>query len=378
MRIRRFIRNLGFVLVGLIVLVALLELMTRVVLMLSGKDYEDFREYNAWVHRVSTAGPTRRYDVMHPVLPYRPRPLSEGVNSQGYRGEEFSWERTPGVLRIACLGGSTTWDGWYPESLEDRMSQLMDSLDAPFDSCEVLNFGAQSWSSTESLINYAVRGVHSGPHLLVIYHGINDAYASVLPEGPVAQPDYSHWRTRWAPPPRPLWDLFPAGLDRLRLFGLARYVLNRAVLEGFYSDQLMRCGIRYAYEPGMRRTPFDTYGSNLMSIVTIALNCSTTVFVVSQFHMAELTVEQFGNEELAGLVEEMNEEARSVAEEFRGTGRVFFLDAAASIHPDRSQMIDACHFTPEGYAMLGEWIADEMACALEGLRWDLPEPLDFR
>ena len=379
MKLRSLLRSAGFVLIGLVLLFVVLEVITRVALHVASKSYEDFREYNAWVHEASTAGLPDRYDVMHPVLPYRPRPLSEaGVNSLGYRGDEFDWDRSPGVLRIACLGGSTTWDGWYPEALEERMDQLIRTMGAPFDSCEVLNFGAQSWTSTESLINYAVRGVHAGPHILVIYHGINDAIAGLVPSGTIAQPEYSHWRTRWTPPPRPLWDLFPPSLDRLRLFGLVRYMLNRAALASHDPDQLGRSGIRYAYEPGMSGSPFDTWKSNLRAIITIALNCNTTVFVVSQFHMTELTVEQFGTDELALLVAEKNDEARAVVSEYARTGRVFFLDAASSIDPDRSQMVDNCHFTPEGYGMLGEWIATQMAYALQDLGWRLPEPLDFR
>ncbi len=371
-------RRILFAATGAALAVVALELLTRLALVITGRDYSEFRSYNEWVHRTSTAGLPADYQVDHPLLPYRPRPLSEGVNSLGYRGEEFTWDCRPGVLRIACLGGSTTWDDWYPEALEDRMDELIDSLGAPFDSCEVLNFGAQSWTTTESFINYAVRGVHAGPRIIVVYHAINDVYASLHPEEISPQPDYSHWRTRWNPLPRPVWDLLPGRLDGSRLVGLARYALNRAALSGTDPGMLGRCGIRYAYEPGMLESPFDTFGSNLRNIIAVALNCSTTVFVVSQFHMAELTVEQFGSDELARLVEQRNEEARSIAAELAPSGRVFFLDAARSIHPDRSQMVDNCHFTPEGYRLLGDWIAVEMSAVLDSLEWRLPEPEDWR
>ncbi|NLP06522.1 SGNH/GDSL hydrolase family protein [Candidatus Fermentibacteria bacterium] len=371
-------RKVLFAAAGVAMALTALELLTRLALGLTGRDYAEFRDYNAWVHRASTAGLPSGYDVEHPLLPYRPEPLSEGVNSHGYRGEEFEWDCRPGVLRIACLGGSTTWDNWYPEALEDRMNELMDSLDAPFDSCEVLNFGAQSWTTVESFVNYATRGVHAGPRIIVVYHAINDALASTIPDGVRPEPDYSHWRTRWNPIPRPVWDLPPLWLDESRLAGLARYALNRAALSGIDPNQLGRCGIRYPYEPGMGESPFDTFGNNLENIIAVALNCSTTVFVVSQFHMTELTVEQFGSDDLARRVGRINDRAMRLSREYSGTGRVFFLDAADELRPDRSLMLDNCHFTPEGYRLLGDWIAVEMCAVLDSLEWRLPEPEDWR
>lgn len=371
-------KRLLFNLMALVIFFFLLELLARAALLVSGRDYAQFRAYNEWVHRTSTATPPVEHDVSHPFLPYRPRPGFGDINGMGLRGAETGWEPAPGVLRIACLGGSTTWDNWYPVALAACMNEYLDSHDTPYDSCEVLNLGMASWTSMESLLNYTLRGVHMKPRILVIYHGINDAFAGCVLPGETARPDYSHWRTPWTVVPRPVWDLLPSGVDRSRLLGLARYGLNKLFLAELDPNQLARCGIRYPYEPGMGVTPFDTFGSNLSAMISVALNCSTTVFVVSQVHMRELTEEVFGSGDLADRVAAVNTRAEEVAREFSNTGRVFFIDAAGELPARRELMLDNCHFTPEGYAVLGDFIAEGMLAVLDSLQWDLPEPLDFR
>jgi lysophospholipase L1-like esterase len=258
------------------------------------------------------------------------------------------------------------------------MNDFFDFHDTPFDSCEVLNFGMASWTSMESLLNYSLRGVHLKPRIIVIYHGINDAVAGSIPPGATARPDYSHWRTPWIAVPRPVWDLLPESLDRFRLVGLARYGLSKLFLSELDPNQLFRCGLRYSYESGQGETPFNTFGSNLSAIVSVALNCSTTVFVVSQVHVSELTEEVFDSGDLADRVAAINSEAEEVAHDFESTGRVFFIDAALDLPIRREMMRDNCHFTPEGYAVLGSFIAGEMLAVLDSLQWDLSEPLDFR
>jgi len=367
-----------FTIAGLLMALFLLELLARAALFVSGRDYAQFRDYNDWVHRTSTATPPAGHDVSHPFLPYRPRAGYGDINGIGLRGAETQWEPAPGVLRIACLGGSTTWDDWYPRALEESMNAFLESHDTPFDSCEVLNLGMASWTSMESLLNYTLRGVHLKPRIIVIYHGINDAFAGCILPGETARPDYSHWRTPWTVVPRPVWDLLPASLDRSRLLGLARYGLNKLLLSELDPNQLVRCGIRYPYEPGLGETPFDTFGSNLSAMINVALNCSTTVFVASQVHVRELTEEAFGSGDLADRVAAINSEAERVVREFSGNGRVFFIDAALELPVQRDMMQDNCHFTPEGYAVLGSFIADGMITVLDSLQWNLSEPLDFK
>jgi hypothetical protein len=110
---------------------------------------------------------------------------------------------------------------------------------------EVLNFGAESWTSVESLVNYSVRGVHADLDAIVVYHAINDVVAATHPEEVVPEPDYSHWRVRLRPPPSSVMNWIPLGFDRFRLVGFVRHALfQRQALVAW--GEAMR---RYGFDP---------------------------------------------------------------------------------------------------------------------------------
>src|SRR5437867_744457 len=56
------------------------------------------------------------------------------INSHGFRGREFAVDKGPGVFRIVCLGGSTTFDTGtvgkalpWPEVLEAELRRTLSS-----------------------------------------------------------------------------------------------------------------------------------------------------------------------------------------------------------------------------------------------------------
>ena len=67
--------------------------------------------------------------------------LQVRINAQGYRGSDFATPKTPGRIRIVCIGGSTTFQGirddiTYPALLEQALRDSHPALDL-----EVLNLG---------------------------------------------------------------------------------------------------------------------------------------------------------------------------------------------------------------------------------------------
>jgi len=103
------------------------------------------------------------------------RTRRESINSEGYRGPERPAARPAGVLRILCMGGSTTWghnlrDGeTWPHLLEQR---LVKDLGPPV---EVWNGGVQGWG-----FEHIAASLESGrlarlqPDVVVLYEGWND------------------------------------------------------------------------------------------------------------------------------------------------------------------------------------------------------------
>ena len=140
-------------------------------------------------------------------------------NSQGYRGKAVPMDRTAGVYRILCLGGSTTY-GWtvrraesaYPAQLEILMNE---HPSAGYRAVEVINGGAPYATSAEMLTGYHFKFHYYKPDLVILNEGGNDAEGMIEPN---YHPDYSNWRQA----PVPIRPLPPFGrrLIQSRLISL--------------------------------------------------------------------------------------------------------------------------------------------------------------
>jgi lysophospholipase L1-like esterase len=117
--------------------------------------------------------------VRHYYLGYIPNPgYVKGSNrhdSLGFRGDGIGRVKPAGQFRIACLGGSTTYDidvedytKSYPAVLE-RLLRERTSRDV-----RVINAGVPGWTTWESLINLQLRVLDLEPDLIIVYHGVND------------------------------------------------------------------------------------------------------------------------------------------------------------------------------------------------------------
>lgn len=123
----------------------------------------------------------RGYDKFPPsrtMLYGTPEPAR--INNHGFRGPDFEAEKPAGVLRVICLGGSSTFG--YTNTDEETYPRLLEGLFAgrrPFEEqVEVLNAGIPHATSSniramveEELLGY-------DPDVFTFYSGYNDA---VLP-----------------------------------------------------------------------------------------------------------------------------------------------------------------------------------------------------
>ena len=116
-------------------------------------------------------------------------------NMQGFRGAAVPLARTPGVARVLCLGGSTTYGTSVPLP-EQSYPAVLESLlkrDVPrgWSGVEVINAGAAAAASSEHLTYYEFKFRYFKPDVLVLEVGGNDGYAETTVD---YQPDYSHLR----------------------------------------------------------------------------------------------------------------------------------------------------------------------------------------
>lgn len=128
----------------------------------------------------------------------------EGVNAHGFCDPEWSLERTEGVPRIACLGGSTTQDGMRAGRTNTYSSYLSRMLARRLKcDVEVFNFGVNGWTSAETLVNYALVVSRYEPDVVVIHHAVNDVWPRLYPDYEL---DYTHYRVPWEDARLAWWD----------------------------------------------------------------------------------------------------------------------------------------------------------------------------
>ena len=153
----------------------------------------------------------QQQNARHQYLNYYPTPsFTRGAtrhNALGFRGPEITIPKPPGVYRIAVLGGSPVYgtamrddSRTFPAQLEQVLRERHGS-----DRIEVVNAGAPSYTSWESLVNLEFRVLDVEPDLLIVYLDSNDVHARLV-EPSAYRGDNSGLRQPWQGPPIPLWE----------------------------------------------------------------------------------------------------------------------------------------------------------------------------
>ncbi len=136
-----------------------------------------------WLRYGTAAGSLYAFEI-HPESGLRvPAPgVSEGrevrieVNSRGFRSPELADPKPPGTVRLAFLGGSTTFcaeasdnESAWPHLVWAALAQRF-----PGASLDYLNAAAGGLAANHSLTNWRHRVAPTEPDVVVIYHATND------------------------------------------------------------------------------------------------------------------------------------------------------------------------------------------------------------
>src|SRR5262245_2637819 len=137
-----------------------------------------------------------------PALPaeFRANPTwTIELNSSGYRTGEYGAVKTPGTIRIACIGDSWTFgmnvdqDRTYPSRLIARLHELH-----PDSRFEVLNFGVLGYSSFQGLQLLKTRVLDLKPDILAIGFGMNDSEVAGYRDKDMVSDEPPHTTVRFA------------------------------------------------------------------------------------------------------------------------------------------------------------------------------------
>lgn len=132
----------------------------------------------------------------HPLLGFTEKRNNDSLqfNKLGFIGENIPYQKNKNTIRIACLGGSTTMDG-YPAKMQKIITERLhsDSL-----KIEVLNFGLPHWTSAHGAINFLLNVIDFAPDYVIIHDGWNDGVVRD-PKGEFRN-DYSHFFKKFDDP----------------------------------------------------------------------------------------------------------------------------------------------------------------------------------
>lgn len=182
---RRFGQRLALVLLPTVLLIGTAEVLIR----LTGAEHVVARRVTKTIYPVAPGNEdglfaTRLYD---PVLSWRLRPHGRlpwnagTINSLGFVGEEFEWQKAPGTTRIVTMGDSVTYGVWqcdrirlcrqnpYPEAL----AALLRAQDGP-DRFQVVNAGVYGYSSLQGLRYYRTYLTGLDADIVTVMFGWND------------------------------------------------------------------------------------------------------------------------------------------------------------------------------------------------------------
>ncbi len=312
--------------------------------------------YTKFVEKIGRA--YRRHPML--VVAGRPDATLEAAgkvvhfNARGQRAtnvRDLPVPKPPGVFRIVCEGGSTTFDLLAPDDASTWPARL-GALLAP--RADVANAGFPGWTSLESLVSLEIRDVDLAPDLVVVYSGVND----LQPAGHVPfYPDYSIGHADILPR---VTGVAPVPVRLVSRSVLLEWILGRlrpagspAPAEGFTPS--------YAWSGGPKRDDIPAaavtvYERNLRSTIAVARAQGARVLLVAQSarlragHEAEdrawlegWTPGLTSTGYLAGLAR-----YNAVAKKLGAEGAALFLDPfAGGAFPDAAFQ-DPVHFSPEG------------------------------
>ncbi len=135
------------------------------------------------------------------VRPDPKTPHEIHINALGLRGPETTLAKPPGRLRVACVGGSTTFDTGerddahtWPRVLEALLRQRLPGVDV-----EVLNFGVPGYDTADNVDQLVLQVAAMQPDAVLLFQGYNDLAGLTDVEGA------GTYRHTHQPPPPPGW-----------------------------------------------------------------------------------------------------------------------------------------------------------------------------
>lgn len=298
-----------------------------------------------------------------------PSPNGRGTtrhNAQGFRDDADFGPKRPGVMRVVCLGGSTTYGvsvaenpATYPACLE---RYLNDSYRPPaWSEVEAFNLGVGGYTSGDILTNLLVHALPLEPDVVLVQCAINDVTPRFYPDFAA---DYSHFR-------KPLRLCEPGVLARLAYRSQAFLLL--AYRSGLIAPLTLQARTQHPMPPpyqaaeSLKRNGPEAFSSNIQRIVEECRSRGIDVWLLTEAYYERPDVNGAPLAEYEPLyrqgLREHNDELRRLAAEMR----VGLIDLDRLTPRLPRYFSDPIHMTEAGNLV-------KARCVAEALSGRLPKP----
>ena len=331
-----------------IVLLISVELIARLSVKVFGSSatIKTMREECNWTYLDSSAY------AGHPFLQFTGKPAValkgnkalgnlRPYNNFGFIGPDFQYAKPAGVIRVACLGESTTADG-YPAFLENYLnSKRSDS-----NRFEVMNFGHAYWTTNHSLVNFMLNVLDFHPDYIVIHHGWNEEKVRNVPPAEF-RGDYSHAFKVFERPH--ITDKYPIRLSII--FRMMKFSYDKSPswssLGGSVQYPRKESGAAFANLDELK-----PYRRNLENIIDVALLRNIRVVLTTLPHSTDPHIPLYYAHT---SIDQCNAITRGIAKGFKE--RISFVDLDSLLTGRHNEIFkDLGHVTDVGRTMKSEAI----------------------
>lgn len=282
-------------------------------------------------------------------------------NSLGFRGKEFPFRKTPGIFRIAMIGGSAVYSsrvrsdiGTIPAQLESALKSL------GHENVEVINAGVSGYSTAEMLIQLQFRVLELSPDLVIVYEAINDLHNRYVPPE-LHRGDNRGRLQRWSGETFPFWARSYLGralgyrLGYLQKYLYMDYYVGAPTYLGHTAPASATKGIDF--KDLLRKNGTGYFRENLLSIQAICqARGIPVVFSTYGYTRQRQDLGYLATKDYQSGLEEMNEAIRSLARE-RG---VPLIEFQTQMPEDKTFWRDEFHVSSQGAHKAGRIIAKKL------------------
>ncbi len=377
---KKTLTNIGILLASILFSLCLVELLARFVLwnLLTSDGFNQFASIPQLERRYGEnyfLGSDVKY-IPHRYIGYIPNPAyrtpTDWHNSRGYRGDEFEVPKPEGVFRIVCLGGSTTYSYGVDVYHESYPYLLQKELrERGYTNVEVVNAGAGSYTSWETLLNLEFRVLDIDPDLLIVYHGLNDVYPRMVwpPEAYVGDNSGSVRPLIEEVRVPPIWQYSTAARMFAVTLGLSEpqsaLDFTRHRRPDTYYELKFRQQVRSGTYPSgiftevpmsemLEANPPIYYERNLRDMVAISDAFDIPIVLSTFAYSMEFPEDERSRSEYWTAIDENNDAMRRVGEDTDA----YLFDFATIMPGDAKYFTDGRHYTAEGNAYRANLYAD--------------------